>query len=178
MKKIYEEGFEFDHTFMISPLCMNASGWPHQKRYRIMQERDAERIAFEISLLNVKEKLSADILKKKLFCEMAFYIPSFQNALRSCFHTAEPYITNISSFFIDGLIQVMLEGGKNLVGFSVVKFSINAIQGKDTEACVKFNLFPVEERMIQKINPAKECKKDKYSCLKFECDKHGEENEL
>jgi hypothetical protein len=174
--KIFEEGFEFEHVFMISPLAMNASGWPHQRRYRVMQERDAERIAFTISLQNVKEELSPDMLKKPLFVEMAFYIPTYQNSIRSCWHTAEPYITNVASFFIDGLIQVLLNNGKNLIGYSVVKYCINALQGRDSEACVKFNIFNVEERMIGRVDPKKECKKDRWTCLKYECETHGEEN--
>ena len=178
--KIYEDGFEFEHTINISPLCMAASGYPHQARARVLvNARDSERIAFTVALENIKEQILASnpaILKKALFCELAMFIPCYQNSVKSVYHTAEPYIEIASSYFIGGVRNIIMNGGKNLIGFSVVKFSINSLQS-DNLGKIKFNLFEVPERNIGRVDPKKFCQKDKYSCLKFDCYVHGESND-
>ncbi len=178
--KIYEDGFEFEHTINISPLCMHASGYPHQARARVLvNARDSERIAFQVALDNVKQEIMAKnpaMLKKALFCELAMYIPCYQNSVKSVYHCAEPYIEIASSYFIGGVRSIIMGGGKNLIGFSVVKFSINSLQS-DNLGKIKFNLFEVPERTIGRVDVKKTCSKDKYSCLKFDCDTHRDSND-
>ena len=179
--KIYEDGFEFEHTINITPLCMAASGYSHQARARVMcnNAREGERIAFTVALENIKEQILATnpaLLKKPLFLELGLYVPCFQNSVRSVWDTKEPYIEVAASFFVGGVKMVLLNNAKNLIGFSVVKFSINSLQS-DNQGKVKLNLYEVPDRTIGRVDPKKYCQKDKYSCLKFDCYVHGESND-
>lgn len=178
--KIYEDGFEFEYTINISPLCMAASGYSHQQRARVMcsNARDGERIAFSVGLENIREQIMASnpaMLKKPLYLELGLYIPCFQNSLRSVWDTKEPNIEIASGYFVGGVRQVLLNGGRNLIGYSCCKFSINSLQS-DNQGKVKFNIYEVADRQIGRVDPKKTCHKDKYSCLKFDCYVHGEAN--
>ena len=102
------------------------------------------------------------------------FIPCYQNSIKSVYHCAEPYIEIASSYFIGGVRSIIMGGGKNLIGYSTVKFSINSLQS-DNLGKIKFNLFEVPERTIGRVDVKKTCSKDKYSCLKFDCETHDQE---